>query len=464
MPTLTLSLEDTSPLLVYSSNSTSSQWSAGSSQGDPFLDQYSDGTFTLTQVNGANASFAFFGTGVQIYGAKRSNHGLYQVIIDSLVYPAVNGAEPVSPVFQTALFSTIALHPGYHTVTIANEQALFLDVDFIMYQTPIGLDNETLLVTTFQDGDTPFSYSPALQWSSTPSNIGMFSAGSGHVTTSGGAYADITFEGDAIALYGPVGPTGSPYSVQLDSSTPSNYSAYKSVYRAQQMLFQASNLGGGQHSVRVQSQAPDNSALSLGIDYAQVFTAPSLQRSSHAVLSVGAVIGIVVGAVAALILLLFSINLWRRRRTKEPAYKLVNGFTGISAVDILTPEALPEARSSTQHLIPPPHLSMGMTTQATHSMYASIEDPDQMVQVLTIPFTSDGKYRPDLASAPQLSPPPPGARRATRTGDGQRVTSPSPHAGMQNQQIPRQTNRQGAQNTSRVVPGNPDIPPPQYQI
>lgn len=93
--------------------------------------RYSDGTFTLTQVNGANASFAFFGTGVQIYGAKRSNHGLYQVIIDSLVYPAVSGAEPVSPVFQTALFSTIALHPGYHTVTIANEQALFLDIDFV---------------------------------------------------------------------------------------------------------------------------------------------------------------------------------------------------------------------------------------------------------------------------------------------------------------------------------------------
>ena len=97
------------------------------------LCRYSDGTFTLTQDNGANASFAFFGTGVQIYGAKRSNHGLYQVTIDSVVYPSVTGAAPVTPLFQTSLFSTIALHPGYHTVTITNLQALFLDVDFVCF-------------------------------------------------------------------------------------------------------------------------------------------------------------------------------------------------------------------------------------------------------------------------------------------------------------------------------------------
>ena len=95
------------------------------------LCRYSDGTSTLTQINGANASFAFFGTGVQIYGGKRSDHGRYQVTIDSVDYPPASGVEPVTPLFQTSLFSTITLLSGYHTVTITNLQALFLDVDFV---------------------------------------------------------------------------------------------------------------------------------------------------------------------------------------------------------------------------------------------------------------------------------------------------------------------------------------------
>lgn len=85
----------------------------------------------MTQVDGANASFAFFGTGVQIFGGKRSDHGLYQVTIDSVDYPPVSGVGPVTPIFQTSLFSTVALLYGYHVVTIKNSQDLFLDVDFV---------------------------------------------------------------------------------------------------------------------------------------------------------------------------------------------------------------------------------------------------------------------------------------------------------------------------------------------
>lgn len=116
-------------------------------------------------------------------------------------------------------------------------------------------------------------------------------------------------------------------------------------------------------------------------------------------LSAGAVIGIVVGGVAALILLLFFIDLRRRRRAKQPTYKLINGFTSISGAEPLTPEAIHEARASTQHLIPSPHPSMGslrqeyspgmVGTQATYSMYASIEDPNQMVWLrMVLHFTN----------------------------------------------------------------------------
>jgi hypothetical protein len=44
------------------------------------------------------------------------------------------------------------------------------------------------------------------------------------------------------------------------------------------ILFQAGNLGGGQHTVTLTSTAWNNSALTLAIDYAQVYTTYSLEK------------------------------------------------------------------------------------------------------------------------------------------------------------------------------------------
>ena len=85
----------------------------------------------VTNVAKANVSFSFYGTGVQIYGAKREQHGQFQITIDELVYTPQDGAS-VTPVFQTALFSTVALNEGYHTVTMTNLGA-GLDIDFVCY-------------------------------------------------------------------------------------------------------------------------------------------------------------------------------------------------------------------------------------------------------------------------------------------------------------------------------------------
>jgi len=98
------------------------------------------------------------------------------------------------------------------------------------------------------------------------------------VTTTAGAFIEYTFSGAAVALFGPVGPNGAPYSVQLDQGSLTNYSSYKRFYRPQTMLFQVSNLASGQHTIRIVSEAWNNSALTLGIDYAEVFTTPSLQK------------------------------------------------------------------------------------------------------------------------------------------------------------------------------------------
>lgn len=96
------------------------------------LCRYSQSSFTLTQKASASLSFSFNGTGVQIYGAKRSNHGIYQISIDATTYPQVNGSVSDQPgQFQTSLFSTVALINGLHNVTMTNLGSTFLDVDFV---------------------------------------------------------------------------------------------------------------------------------------------------------------------------------------------------------------------------------------------------------------------------------------------------------------------------------------------
>lgn len=134
----------------------------------------------VTQVVNASVSFTFFGSGLQLYGAERPTHGLYQVTIDSRTYSPANGDVSAGrEVFQAPLFQTAALKTGFHKLTVVNLGNSEFDLDFLSWQTPIGEEQETLLSFTFQDSDSSFQYTPASAWSTNPPNIGTFNGGSG---------------------------------------------------------------------------------------------------------------------------------------------------------------------------------------------------------------------------------------------------------------------------------------------
>ena len=94
--------------------------------------RYSDSSYKVTQVANASVSFTFFGSALQLYGAERANHGLYQITIDSRVYPPVNGnTNGGQEVFQTPLFQTAALKSGFHKLTVVNLGTTLFDLDFV---------------------------------------------------------------------------------------------------------------------------------------------------------------------------------------------------------------------------------------------------------------------------------------------------------------------------------------------
>ena len=90
----------------------------------------------------ASASLNFTGTGVQIYGAKRSNHGLYHVTLDGVPHPCDGGLQQYQcdgfydgEISQQVLFSATGLDANkLHTVSIINLGTAgrpYLDVDSV---------------------------------------------------------------------------------------------------------------------------------------------------------------------------------------------------------------------------------------------------------------------------------------------------------------------------------------------
>ena len=94
-------------------------------------------------------------------------------------------------------------------------------------------------------------------------------------TTTAGAYTTLTFVGDAVQIFGTVGPQVSPYTVELDGGATATYNATKYANYQQVLLYYADNLGSGSHSVKITNQ-PSLSGESLNINYALVDTVPSV--------------------------------------------------------------------------------------------------------------------------------------------------------------------------------------------
>jgi len=321
MPTYNNTFEDYSPQIVYSSD-----WRAGSSS-DSLADLYSDSSFTLTQTDGGSANFMFMGTAVTIFGSKRNNHGLLQVIIDGNVFPAVSGKADDPGQFQVPLFASPLLNQGLHSVELTNQGSTFVDIDFITVQNSIGQPNEPLIVNTIQDTDSSFSYNPPTMWGTGVPNVGTYSGSSGHGTATPGSFVVFNFAGDSVYLYGPVGPAASPFGVSLNGAAPTKYSANKQFYRPQTLLYSATNLGPGKHQINV-TYEPSQPGQILAVDYAEVYTTASLGGTSNlsssnsgdknsSTLSGGAIAGIIIALLFVLFVLAALIFFLRRRRQRK---------------------------------------------------------------------------------------------------------------------------------------------------
>ncbi|KAJ3502522.1 hypothetical protein NLJ89_g8848 [Agrocybe chaxingu] len=186
MPSFTVYLEDTSPMLVYSE-----RWQAGTSD-DRFLDRYSQNSFMTTQNPGETMNLQFFGSSVQVVGSKRSNHGNYEVQVDGGLPLSFNG-HATPEIFGESLFGASDLGPGHHFLTLKNVGNNYSDIDYVTFQDNVGVTNEQLLVNTFQAAHPSFVYWPKSSWTNyAPAGPASFGWG----TSDRDASVVFTFQGN----------------------------------------------------------------------------------------------------------------------------------------------------------------------------------------------------------------------------------------------------------------------------
>ncbi|KAK0467925.1 uncharacterized protein EV420DRAFT_435073 [Desarmillaria tabescens] len=309
MPDFKFTIDDINPMIIYEP---SSAWRPGNKSADPEASNYSNnGTFTLCQQRGATATFKFNGTGVGIYGAKRSNHGTYTANLDG----SINRFDGYSQnsIFNQPLFEASSLQNGPHTLVLTNTQTnsnfSYLDIDYVTWN--VSLEDDILPPTiTYQDYDPRFSYEPSDAWTAQTS-VNGYQNQSGHRTTQANATVTLTFNGEEVRIFGLVGPNASPYVVTVDNSTVGTFNGTTRDMSSGVMLYETSNLGPGQHTLTLMN-TPNGTAQTLFIAYAVVTDNTTDVSSDSSSLSSGAIAGIAVGAVVGLAALALIVFFWRR--------------------------------------------------------------------------------------------------------------------------------------------------------
>ncbi|KAG9220515.1 hypothetical protein CCMSSC00406_0003971 [Pleurotus cornucopiae] len=301
-----ITLNNNSPLIDYQPPA---GWGEGDGTGDPFAVRYSrNGTVNFTSLPGASASMSFHGTGIWIFGAKRSNHGRYNVTLDDSVSEA-DGFASNPELFQTVLFSATNLKHEKHTITIrndpTNDNAPFLDIDFITFETETT-DSSSLSVKV-ENTASSFAFSPESAWKPL-SFEEENSVQTARLTSVQEASMTLAFTGNAIALYGIVGPSSGLYSVQVDGqpSTNATFNATSKVYTTDSLLFHANDLGPGNHTLRMINK-PEFPEQEMFVTHAMVGTSFATYTSSLVSgPKAGVTLIIIVAVVSGFIFLVFA--------------------------------------------------------------------------------------------------------------------------------------------------------------
>jgi hypothetical protein len=330
-----LTVEDNSPLVSYAP---SGAWS-DNSDSDSFVQSYSGKSLHTTFAQGATATINFNGTGIWLFGGKRSIYGTYTITVDGLTTMS-GSATSADPAFDQLLGGASGLTNGPHTLVLTNTGlGTAIDLDSFVFQGQVG-SGDSVSITTIDDSDSRITYGPSAADWLVDIQPGLNINDTLHFTEVPGASATIPFTGDAVAIYGTVSPDQANILVSLDGQTstvPGGAGGLARTLHTKTLLYYADNLGSQQHQLVLSSDQSLNTGQFIDFDAITVYSSSDASdgtnnvgvplglpgdssSSSRRARLLPVIIGGVVGAVVLLLLLasiFFFLHCRRQRKRKR---------------------------------------------------------------------------------------------------------------------------------------------------
>jgi hypothetical protein len=230
----------------------------------------------------------------RVYGAKRGNHGQYEVACACVLVlllvvgfrfahascfglqlvddgaPWTGNGTAVPDTFQTLLYGISNLTLGSHTLTLTNKPTdsnhTWVDIDYVIFADGLP-DNTPTFVADIEGAG--FEYFPDISHWERANDNNTF-GGSIWRTQSNDGSIKLTFNGEAVALYGRTGSSNAHTSAALMISIllPRVILCWTAD---QQILCYANNLDKDvEHTLHVFNQ-PNGSKAWLEVDYARIW-------------------------------------------------------------------------------------------------------------------------------------------------------------------------------------------------
>ncbi|CAE6538512.1 unnamed protein product [Rhizoctonia solani] len=352
-----VTVDDISPLIKYSQT-----WVSYVSK--PESDEHFGKTIHITQSQGAQAQFSFSGTAVYIFGARKSNYGHGIIRVDNESYDVdqytPTQSDGTDGLYQQLLFKKENLPNRLHDVSLTYNASsgTYISLDYVMWTSGddiIGAKNVTI-----DDNDLDaWRYSTdSGSWKMDSAYVGSYLYQTIHFIDADKATARVSFEGNAVYLYGGLFYDHGSFTVDIDGRRIDTLSGTanttKTEIRAKELMYYADGLGPGIHNMTITNTPGTSDKKWLDVDYV-LATQPDWFRGVDNNSKLPSLVGAVCGAVAAFILLALATwySMRRRRRRNNSSF-----------VDLLHENPNPYG-------IPMGYVPPGVGTSAYQTFYAA---------------------------------------------------------------------------------------------
>lgn len=222
---------------------------------------YGSGSAARSATAGARADFTFTGTSVTWIGMRGPQNGIARVYLDGAFAADVDAFATAKEV-QAALFSATGLPAGSHTLTIevtGSRNAAATGAVVVVDAFDITLPAAPPAVRRFQQTDAAY---PAGAWEQSTTNY-LYSGGTVAFSTTAGSIAEFTFAGTGVRWLGERAFAGGIARVFVDGVLAGEVDTYApNQEEFQAVMFGASGLAAGTHTIRIEVTGLKNPAAS----------------------------------------------------------------------------------------------------------------------------------------------------------------------------------------------------------